>query len=66
LKIPTALISKIILSEISAGMLVGGDNTDLRLRGNDMEEYGLSWSPLKEGYLLISGSHDHKIYICSH
>ncbi|XP_041012494.1 WD-40 repeat-containing protein MSI2-like [Juglans microcarpa x Juglans regia] len=33
---------------------------DLRLRGHDMEGYGLSWSPLKEGFLL-SGSHDHKI-----
>ncbi|KAF5448986.1 hypothetical protein F2P56_029476 [Juglans regia] len=39
----------------------GGDcDPDLRLRGHDMEGYGLSWSPLKEGFLL-SGSHDHKI-----
>ncbi|KAF5745357.1 WD-40 repeat-containing protein MSI3-like [Tripterygium wilfordii] len=33
---------------------------DLRLRGHDKEGYGLSWSPLREGYLL-SGSHDQKI-----
>ena len=39
----------------------GGDcEPDLRLRGHDMEGYGLSWSPCKEGYLL-SGSHDCKI-----
>uniref|UniRef100_A0A2N9IRH2 Histone-binding protein RBBP4-like N-terminal domain-containing protein n=1 Tax=Fagus sylvatica TaxID=28930 RepID=A0A2N9IRH2_FAGSY len=39
----------------------GGDcEPDLRLRGHDMEGYGLSWSPSKEGYLL-SGSHDRKI-----
>lgn len=33
---------------------------DLRLLGHDMEGYGLSWSPFKEGYLL-SGSQDKKI-----
>ena len=33
---------------------------DLKLRGHDMEGYGLSWSPNKEGYIL-SGSHDCKI-----
>ncbi|PIN19154.1 Nucleosome remodeling factor, subunit CAF1/NURF55/MSI1 [Handroanthus impetiginosus] len=33
---------------------------DLRLRGHDKEGYGLSWSSLKEGYLL-SGSNDWKI-----
>lgn len=33
---------------------------DLRLLGHDKEGYGLSWSPLKEGYLL-SGSQDQKI-----
>ncbi|RXH97656.1 hypothetical protein DVH24_009981 [Malus domestica] len=33
---------------------------DLRLRGHDKEGYGLSWSFLKEGYLL-SGSYDCKI-----
>jgi histone-binding protein RBBP4 len=39
----------------------GGDcEPDLRLRGHDMEGYGLSWSPSKEGYLL-SGSHDRKL-----
>ncbi|KAF6174335.1 hypothetical protein GIB67_040828 [Kingdonia uniflora] len=32
----------------------------LRLRGHTEEGYGLSWSPLKEGY-LISGSNDSKI-----
>lgn len=35
-------------------------NPDLRLRGHDKEGYGLSWSSLKEGYLL-SGSNDCKI-----
>ncbi|KAE9448607.1 hypothetical protein C3L33_19503, partial [Rhododendron williamsianum] len=35
-------------------------NPDLRLRGHDKEGYGLSWSQLKEGYLL-SGSNDCKI-----
>ena len=39
----------------------GGEcDADLRLRGHDKEGYGLSWSPLKEGY-LVSGSQDHKI-----
>ncbi|KAL5561202.1 hypothetical protein UlMin_030949 [Ulmus minor] len=39
----------------------GGDcDPDVRLRGHDKEGYGLSWNPLKEGYLL-SGSHDCKI-----
>lgn len=33
---------------------------DLRLRGHEKEGYGLSWSSLKEGYLL-SGSNDCKI-----
>ncbi|KAL2254886.1 UNVERIFIED_CONTAM: WD-40 repeat-containing protein MSI2 [Sesamum indicum] len=33
---------------------------DLRLKGHDKEGYGLSWSSLKEGYLL-SGSNDCKI-----
>ncbi|KAL7156423.1 hypothetical protein ABFS83_02G008000 [Erythranthe nasuta] len=33
---------------------------DLRLRGHDKEGYGLSWSSLKQGYLL-SGSNDCKI-----
>lgn len=41
----------------------GGEcDPDLRLRGHDKEGYGLSWSPLKEGYLL-SGSHDCKICV---
>lgn len=44
-----------------SGKEEGGDcGPDLRLRGHDMEGYGLSWSPSKEGYLL-SGSHDHKV-----
>ncbi|CAA3026041.1 WD-40 repeat-containing MSI2-like [Olea europaea subsp. europaea] len=38
----------------------GSCNPDLRLRGHDKEEYGLSWSPFKGGYLL-SGSNDCKI-----
>ncbi|KAI6701055.1 hypothetical protein NL676_015379 [Syzygium grande] len=38
----------------------GGFDPDLRLTGHDGEGYGLSWSPLKEGYLL-SASHDKKI-----
>lgn len=38
----------------------GSCNPDLRLRGHDKEGYGLSWSQLKEGYLL-SGSNDCKI-----
>lgn len=33
---------------------------DLRLKGHKAEGYGLSWSPLKEGY-LISGSDDAQI-----
>ncbi|KAL0356577.1 UNVERIFIED_CONTAM: WD-40 repeat-containing protein MSI2 [Sesamum calycinum] len=33
---------------------------DLRLKGHEKEGYGLSWSSLKEGYLL-SGSNDCKI-----
>ncbi|GAB4838533.1 RNA-binding protein Musashi 2 [Ancistrocladus abbreviatus] len=33
---------------------------DLKLRGHEKEGYGLSWNPLKEGYLL-SGSNDCKI-----
>ncbi|XP_021753061.1 WD-40 repeat-containing protein MSI2-like [Chenopodium quinoa] len=33
---------------------------EVRLRGHEKEGYGLSWSPLKEGYLL-SGSYDCKI-----
>ncbi|KAK4765036.1 hypothetical protein SAY86_026126 [Trapa natans] len=33
---------------------------DIRLRGHSEEGYGLSWSPLKSGYLL-SASHDKKI-----
>eukprot|EP00252_Welwitschia_mirabilis_P023960 TRINITY_DN6926_c0_g1_i1.p1 TRINITY_DN6926_c0_g1~~TRINITY_DN6926_c0_g1_i1.p1 ORF type:complete len:429 (+),score=97.16 TRINITY_DN6926_c0_g1_i1:23-1309(+) len=32
-------------------------NPDLILKGHTDEGYGLSWSPMKEGYLL-SGSHD--------
>ncbi|XP_068645600.1 histone-binding protein MSI1-like [Aristolochia californica] len=35
-------------------------NPDLKLKGHEREGYGLSWSPLKEGYLL-SGSDDSKI-----
>lgn len=38
----------------------GACDPDLRLRGHEKEGYGLSWSPLKEGYLL-SGSNDNKI-----
>lgn len=38
----------------------GSCNPDIRLKGHTEEGYGLSWSPLKEGYLL-SGSHDSKI-----
>ncbi|XP_010028729.2 WD-40 repeat-containing protein MSI2 [Eucalyptus grandis] len=38
----------------------GGFDPDLRLTGHDGEGYGLSWSPLKENYLL-SASHDKKI-----
>ncbi|XP_057511450.1 WD-40 repeat-containing protein MSI2-like [Actinidia eriantha] len=38
----------------------GSCEPDLRLRGHDKEGYGLSWSHLKEGYLL-SGSNDCKI-----
>lgn len=35
-------------------------NPNIRLRGHNEEGYGLSWSPLKSGYLL-SASHDKKI-----
>lgn len=35
-------------------------NPDIRLKGHADEGYGLSWSPLKEGYLL-SGSNDSKV-----
>lgn len=38
----------------------GSCNPDIRLRGHDKEGYGLSWNPLREGYLL-SGSNDCKI-----
>ncbi|KAF8410408.1 hypothetical protein HHK36_002937 [Tetracentron sinense] len=38
----------------------GSCDPDLRLRGHTKEGYGLSWSPLKEGFLL-SGSYDSKI-----
>ena len=38
----------------------GSCDPDLRLSGHDKEGYGLSWSQLKEGYLL-SGSNDCKI-----
>lgn len=37
-----------------------GFEPDLRLRGHDEEGYGLSWNPIKHGYLL-SASHDNKI-----
>ncbi|KAK9138420.1 hypothetical protein Sjap_009014 [Stephania japonica] len=33
---------------------------DLRLKGHTQEGYGLSWSPLKQGYLL-SGSNDSRV-----
>lgn len=38
----------------------GSCNPDIRLKGHTDEGYGLSWSPLKEGYLL-SGSNDRKV-----
>jgi histone-binding protein RBBP4 len=34
----------------------------LKLKGLDQEGYGLSWNPLKKGYLM-SGSDDHKACI---
>lgn len=37
-----------------------GCNPDIRLKGHKTEGYGLSWSPLQEGYLL-SGSDDAQI-----
>ncbi|XP_058090798.1 histone-binding protein MSI1-like [Magnolia sinica] len=38
----------------------GSCDPDLRLKGHTNEGYGLSWSPLKEGFIL-SGSNDSKI-----
>lgn len=35
---------------------------DLKLKGHDQEGYGLSWNPLKKGYLM-SGSDDQKACI---
>lgn len=38
----------------------GKSGADVVLRGHDAEGYGLSWNPMKEGWLL-SGSYDKKI-----
>ncbi|CAD6258218.1 unnamed protein product [Miscanthus lutarioriparius] len=38
----------------------GKSGADVVLRGHEAEGYGLSWSPMKEGWLL-SGSYDKKI-----
>ncbi|KAL2937100.1 WD-40 repeat-containing protein MSI2 [Bienertia sinuspersici] len=45
-----------IAKEASSGFC----DPELRLRGHEKEGYGLSWNPLKEGYLL-SGSYDCRI-----
>lgn len=51
---------EVFVFDVSSSKEVGVCDPELRLRGHEKEGYGLSWNPLKEGYLL-SGSYDCKI-----
>ncbi|KAK9140976.1 hypothetical protein Scep_010657 [Stephania cephalantha] len=52
--------SDVYVLNCSSGQEGGCFDPDLRLKGHTQEGYGLSWSPLKQGYLL-SGSNDSRI-----
>jgi histone-binding protein RBBP4 len=62
---PYTVATKTCVDEVHVYNLSDGDGSgksgaDVVLRGHEAEGYGLSWSPMKEGWLL-SGSYDKKI-----